>query len=70
MTDATATLQAFHQTGSGGDLAGFRNKDSRFNKIRIGRVNYGTGFTTSARYETGFAVEKVCNRTKVVLKRR
>ena len=70
VVDATATLLAFHQTGSDEDFAGFRNKDSRFNIIRIGLYNYGAGLTTSARYETVFAVEEVCNRTEVVLEER
>ena len=56
VVDATATLLAFHQTGSDGEKAGFKNKDVDVNIIRIGQLNYGSGFTSSAQCETRFEV--------------
>ena len=70
VVDATATLLAFHQTGSDGDSAGGRNKDSEFNKIRIGRFNYYSGLTSKAQCETSFIVDEICNRTRVIVKSR
>ena len=70
VVDATATLLAFHQTGSDGKKAGFKNDDVDINPIRIGVFNYNSGLTVSAQCETRFIVDEICNRTRVVVKTR
>ena len=71
VVDATATLLAVHQTDQDGNMAGHKNRDRRFNKIRIGRkFNYSTGLITSAQYVTNVVVDNVNNRTKVTVESR
>jgi len=70
VVDATATLLAFHQTGSDGEKAGLKSKNGDVNIMRIGQFNYESGFTTSAQRETRFIVDEICNRTRVVVKSR
>ena len=70
MVDATATLLAFHQTGSDGEKAGLKSKNGDVNIMRIGQFNYESGFTTSAQRETRFIVDEICNRTEVMIKSR
>jgi len=71
VVDATATLLAVHQTDQDGNMAGHRNRDRRFNKIRIGRkFNYSTGLITSAQYVTNVIIDDVNNRTKVTVESR
>jgi len=71
VVDATATLLAFHQTDKEGNYAGgHMNNDGGFNRIIIGQFKYYTGLTTSAHYVTRYTIDKVCNRTLVVVERR
>ena len=52
VVDATKTVLAVHQTGKDGIHAGARNKDGSYNKRVIGRYNYNSGLTSSAKYVT------------------
>ena len=69
VVDATSTLLAVHQTGSDGNKAGYRNRDSEFNIGRIGEFNVNRGLTDSAQYVTKFTKDRN-NRTKVAIERR
>jgi len=70
VVDATRTILALHQTGSDGNMAGHRNRDSGFNGAVIGKFNYASGRTSAAQYETKFSMDKDHNTTKVVVERR
>ena len=62
--DATETLLALHQTDRD------RHRENEFNLVNIGKFPYNTGLTTSAQYATRFAIGRINNGTKVILKRR
>jgi len=71
VVDATATLLAVHQTDNMGGHRRNAKDDDEFNIIRIGpNFDYGTGWTTSAQYVTRFVIDKVSNRTKVIVQKR
>ena len=70
VVDATRTILALHQTGSDGNLAGHRNRDSGFNVAVIGKFNFGSGYSSAAQYETKFSMDKDHNTTKVGVERR
>ena len=58
--DASMTINALHQTGEDGNLAGAKDKMySRYNKKLIGPLNYGRGLTYLCKLYTYFSKDQV-----------
>ena len=52
VVDASCTVEALHQMDKTGVESGFRNKDSAFNRQRLGAFPYQHGFLSNTKYYT------------------
>lgn len=65
--DATRTIVAVHQTDFEGNLAGLTTNGANYNMGLLGSFDFRAGATSSAQYETAFAV---ASNTDIEIERR